>query len=124
VHELALAQSMIDILAPVAREHRARRVLRARLRLGDFTHVDPDCLTFAFEVASRGTLLEGCALSITRVPLTVRCPACGWQGAGTVGERRCPSCGGDGFTVVAGREIQLEAIDIDDEPDATVAGHA
>jgi hydrogenase nickel incorporation protein HypA/HybF len=114
----------VDILAPVAREHRARRVLRARLRLGEFTHVDPETLSFAFEVACRGTLLEGCELCITRVPLAVSCPACGWQGPGTVGERRCPSCGGEGFTVVAGRELQLEAIDIDDEPGATAATHA
>ena len=94
MHELSLAQSMVEILTPIAREHGARRVLRAHLRLGELTHADPETLTFAFEVAVRGTLLEGCLLEITRVPLRGACPACRWEGDLALGDAQCPACGG------------------------------
>jgi hydrogenase nickel incorporation protein HypA/HybF len=114
VHELSLAQSIVEIVTPIARQHGARRVVRVRLTLGELTHADPDTLGFAFEVACKDTLLEGCALEITRVPLTGRCPACAWEGPLDAGARRCPRCGGDGFRVTGGRELQLESIDVDD----------
>jgi hydrogenase nickel incorporation protein HypA/HybF len=113
MHELSLAQSMVEILAPIAREHGATRVRTAHLLLGELTHADPETLGFAFEVATKGTLLEGCALAITRVPLTGRCPACGWEGPLALGDRECPACGGVGFSVTGGRELQLTSIDVD-----------
>ncbi|HEY3355843.1 MAG TPA: hydrogenase maturation nickel metallochaperone HypA [Polyangia bacterium] len=114
MHELSLAQSMVEILTPIAREHGARRVVRVRLRLGELTHADPETLTFAFEVAAKDTLLEGCALDIERVPLRGRCPACGWEGDLALGDLTCQRCGAAGFKVTGGRELQLASVDIED----------
>ena len=117
VHEFSLAQDMVETLRRVAMEHKASRVAKVRLRLGDFTHVDPETLTFAFEVACRGTVLEGCRLEIQRIPTVVRCPGCGWEGGLTLDDYFCPACGRFGFTVVKGREIELESMDIPDVGD-------
>jgi hydrogenase nickel incorporation protein HypA/HybF len=114
VHELSLAQDMITTLTRLAVEHRATRVATVHLKLGEFTHVDPETLTFAFEVACRGTPLEGCRLDIVRLPTRLRCPACSWEGSATPEEYVCPTCGHLGFTVLQGRELQLDSMDIAD----------
>jgi hydrogenase nickel incorporation protein HypA/HybF len=111
VHELSLAQDMVTTVSRLAAEHRAARVKVLHLKLGEFTHVDPETLTFAFEVACRGTTLEGCALAIERLPTLIRCPKCGWEGSATPDEYVCPACGQLGFAVIQGREIQLDSMD-------------
>ena len=114
MHELSLAQDMITTLTRLAAEHHATRVTAVRLKLGEFTHVDPETLTFAFEVVCRGTPLAGCRLDIERLPTRLRCPACAWEGSATPEEYVCPTCGHLGFTVLQGREFLLDAMDIDD----------
>jgi hydrogenase nickel incorporation protein HypA/HybF len=114
VHELSLAQNMVATLVRVAAEHHATRVATVRLRLGELTHVDPETLGFAFAVCCRGTILEGCRLDVQRRPARLRCPACGWEGPRTPEEHLCPACAHSGFTVLAGRELELDSIDIDD----------
>ena len=115
MHELSLAQDMVTTVTRLAAEHHATRVAAVRLKLGDFTHVDPETLTFAFEVACRGTPLAGCRLDIERLPTRLRCPACGWEGSAGPEEHLCPGCGHLGFTVLQGRELQLDSMDIDDD---------
>ena len=111
MHELSLAQNMVTTVERLAVEHHATRVKTLHLKLGEFTHVDPETLTFAFEVACRGTRLEGCQLAIERLPTRIRCPACSWEGSATPEEYACPSCGQLGFTVLQGRELQLDSMD-------------
>ena len=111
MHELSLAQNMVTTVERLAAEHHATRVKTLRMKLGEFTHVDPETLTFAFEVACRGTRLEGCQLAIERLPTRIRCPACGWEGSATPEEYACPSCSHFGFTVLQGRELQLDSMD-------------
>ena len=118
MHELALAQSLFDIIEKTARENGGGRVEAATLRIGAMTHVDPESLSFAFEVLSRDTLAEGCHLYIEKVPLAIRCPSCGFFGEISPESAQCPSCGGVGLAVTGGREIELKSIDLEDVPNA------
>jgi hydrogenase nickel incorporation protein HypA/HybF len=113
VHELSLAQEMVEMLSGVVREQHARRVTEVRLRVGELSCVDPEALSFSFEIACRGTPLEGSRLVVAKVPLRIRCRACGWEG-GSKPEDGCPGCQALGFDVLAGREIKVESIDVDE----------
>ena len=115
MHELSIAQNMLETLEPVAKEHGARKVTTVTLKLGELTCVEPESLTFAFEVVCAGTVLEGCRLDIIRVPLTVTCETFSWQGETHIDDTVCPSCGGVSFAVTGGREIQLQSIDIEEQ---------
>jgi hydrogenase nickel incorporation protein HypA/HybF len=95
MHELSLAQAVIEIAEAEAKKHSAPAVATVKLRLGEFAGVVREALEFGFEFARRGTAVEGARLEIETVPLKTRCPHCK-----TVGRPIedfcliCPTCGG------------------------------
>jgi hydrogenase nickel incorporation protein HypA/HybF len=114
VHEVAVAQRIVEVLLDTAARNGGGRVKAARLLLGELAGVEPDTLAFAFDVACRGTPAEGCRLEMVRVPLRLKCPSCSSEAA-TDPYEACPGCGGAGFEVLGGRELRLDTMDLDDE---------
>jgi hydrogenase nickel incorporation protein HypA/HybF len=103
---------MVDMAIEVADKNGGGRIVAMRLLLGEMTCVDSETLSFAFDVVSRGTLAEGCALQIVRVPNRLRCRACGAERGGDLLEP-C-ACGLPGGEVLEGRELRVDTIDIED----------
>ncbi len=68
MHELSLAQSVVEIVEEAARREGAARVASVRLELGELSHVEPESLAFAFEVAAREGSARGARLEICRTP--------------------------------------------------------
>jgi hydrogenase nickel incorporation protein HypA/HybF len=112
MHELSLAQSVIEIAEAEAKKHNATAVKTVKLRLGEFTGVVREALEFGFEIARRGTAAETAVLEIETVPLKTKCPKCE-----TVGRQIedfcliCPKCGVP-VDVLSGREMQIDFIDL------------
>lgn len=113
MHEVAIAQQMLEAVREAAGRHGDVRVRVVRLRLGALTCVDPETLSFAFEVACRGTVAEGCRLEVEPVPLRVRCRGCGAEGERSGPVDPCGACGAVGGEVLAGREIRLTTLDVE-----------
>lgn len=115
MHEISIAQSIIEIAEAKACEENSRRIQVIKIRLGEFTTVVREALEFAFEVARRETLAENARLEIESVPMAVRCVACGPV---TDPVRDvcliCPQCGLP-LEVVSGEELQVEYIDVESE---------
>jgi hydrogenase nickel incorporation protein HypA/HybF len=82
VHETSVAQRMVDMAVDVSDKNGGGRVVGMRLLLGDMTSLDAETLSFAFDVVSRGTRVQGCALQIVRVPNRLRCRGCGAERGG------------------------------------------
>jgi hydrogenase nickel incorporation protein HypA/HybF len=115
MHEVAVARQIVEAVVDTALRHGGGRVCAARLVLGELTCIDPETLTFAFEVGCRGTCAESCRLEIRRLPLVLRCRGCGGEGERSGPVDPCPRCGAVGGDVLQGREIRLTTIDVDDE---------
>jgi hydrogenase nickel incorporation protein HypA/HybF len=113
MHELSIAQSIVEIAEAKAREANSRCIQVIKIRLGEFTTVVPEALEFAFEAARLETLAENARLEIERVPMVVRCVACG---SVTDPVREvcliCPQCGLP-LEVVSGEELQVEYIEVE-----------
>ena len=64
MHELSLAQSLIDQLLDLAKEHQAERIIRVTVTLGPFSGIVRDSFEFGFDNlkqsqnATRKTVLE------------------------------------------------------------------
>ena len=113
MHEISIAESIVQIAEAKAREQGARSVQLIKLRLGAFSTIVPEALQFAFEVVRQGTLSHNSCLDIEIVPMVVHCAVCD-RSAEPEGSLRL-HCGVCGFPleIMSGEELQVEYIEVD-----------
>ena len=112
MHELSIADAVVKI---VSRHAAGRRVHKVQLRVGHLRQVIPSALEFAFQVLTDGTPLEGAELEIEDVPARGRCRTCGAETTMTGFPLLCASCGGMDIELVAGEELLVDALEVEEE---------
>jgi len=77
MHEVGLAQSIVELVREQARAQAFASVKTVFLRTGALANVEPDALVFGFDSASRGTVAAGARLEVERSPGSAFCASCG-----------------------------------------------
>lgn len=113
MHELSIALSMIEQAEQAAAAHPGD-IRAVYARIGVLSGIDAQALAFAWEIARAGTRFAAADLRIESVPLLVRCPACGADHAATVDSIACPRCITPEQQILAGRELELTSLEIDE----------
>lgn len=111
MHEMSITQGIIDLCIEHAE---GRRVRSLEVEIGELGSVVPEAIEFCFEACSRETLLEGARLNIIRVPGTGQCQECGKNTPLAELYAPCRHCGSNRVTVVAGEELRVREIEVDD----------
>jgi hydrogenase nickel incorporation protein HypA/HybF len=89
-------------------------LLSVRIEVGALEHLDDEVLLSLFGLLTEGTPLAGAGLAVTRVPLRVRCAACGTEHAPPdPAALFCPACGVARPEVLAGSGVTLSSIEVD-----------
>ena len=115
MHELSVAQSIVDIVLQHLPKEEDVAVKSVGLRLGAMAGIVPDSLEFCFGAITKGTPLEGAALVIEHVPLRAHCNECGADADIEPTLFACPSCGGRSLTILSGREMQVKEIEVEEK---------
>jgi hydrogenase nickel incorporation protein HypA/HybF len=113
MHELSIAQSIVETVLHEAAAHGGGRVTRVAVRVGEISGINPDALSFAFDVIVRDTDLAAARLEIEQVPLTQRCRDCGHRFRAVEFQVTCPACGALGTDTVAGDELQVAFLEME-----------
>ena len=113
MHELAMAQSLVDVISQEARNHSGKPV-RAKMSCGAWNAVNDDVLSFAFEAVARGTPCEGMQLQIEHKPLQAKCKACGRVFVVDLAAVKCPDCGAEDFELLPDAPVLLEQIEFEE----------
>ncbi|MEU9539129.1 hydrogenase maturation nickel metallochaperone HypA [Streptomyces mirabilis] len=118
MHEMSLAMAVIGQVEEAAqRAGDVTAVRSVRLQVGELAGVVPDALSFCFELACAGTVLEGAELVTEAVPGRARCAPCAHEWAvGMPPALTCPRCGGSTTQLMTGRELQILSVQWEDGP--------
>lgn len=111
MHELSIAQALLDRVAAEAEARGAFAVHRIYVRLGELAGVEGVLLSSAFSLCRERTVCAGAALEIEAVPASWVCGSCG-RAIEPGAVLRCPDCG-HAARLSAGDEIILEHIEME-----------
>ena len=117
MHELSLAQGLVDQVKETALNENATRVVRIVVLIGQYSGVERDAFEFAFPFAAEDTLLHGAELIIREYAAEVTCRGCEGISHPEITNLICTHCGSHDVEVTGGREFYIESVDLD-VPDA------
>lgn len=111
MHEMSITQSVVEI----CRDNAAgRRVVAVTMEIGQLSGVVPEAVEFCFAACSAGTCLEGARLEIIQVAGVGRCLDCDKEFPRGSLFDPCPGCGGYMISQLAGEELRVRDIEVED----------
>ncbi|MCF8208631.1 MAG: hydrogenase maturation nickel metallochaperone HypA [Rhodoferax sp.] len=113
MHEMALAEGILQLVEETAKREHAARVKLVVLEIGKLSTVEPQALKFCFDAVTRGSLADGAVLEIIHVPGTGWCMQCADTVPLTALFEACPQCGGFQVQATGGTEMRVKEIEID-----------
>jgi hydrogenase nickel incorporation protein HypA/HybF len=112
MHELSLAQSLIELIEEEAVRGNFTRARKVWLEIGALAGVEPEALRFGFEVAARTTCAEGAELEIVTPPGTAWCFQCNRTVEIAAYHDGCPYCEGYRLQVTGGTQFKLRELEV------------
>ncbi|MBC8015938.1 MAG: hydrogenase maturation nickel metallochaperone HypA [Sporomusaceae bacterium] len=113
MHEMAIAQGILDIVLKTAAENNANKVTGIKLLVGQMTQIEPESLKFGFAALSIGSIAEGANVDITIVPLVGKCNSCEQQFPVEGYCFVCPNCNSASVVLVSGRELAVDYLEVE-----------
>ncbi len=117
MHELSIAQSIVEAVETRALECEATHVKCVRLKIGEASGIVEDSLAFCFEMLTNEVpILAGVQLSIATLPHRAKCHYCNKEFAIENYIAQCPTCQEWSNDVISGTELQIVDMEIDTSP--------
>jgi hydrogenase nickel incorporation protein HypA/HybF len=114
MHELSIAQSIVDIIRQYVPEDQIHLARGVKVRVGQMAGIVPDSLEFCFGAIVNETALHRARLDIEETPLQSQCKDCRQiftvEGAAFL----CPGCGSRELQILSGTELQVIEIELSD----------
>jgi hydrogenase nickel incorporation protein HypA/HybF len=112
MHEMALAESVREIVEAAAAAQGASRVSAVRLEIGELSAVQVEAMQFAFDVVMRGTVAANARLEVVRSPGSAWCMRCAHTVALAQRGDGCPLCQSYQLQLTGGDELRVLDIEI------------
>jgi hydrogenase nickel incorporation protein HypA/HybF len=117
MHELAIAQNILEIVQQSVPEEKAPWVRWVRMRIGPLSGVVADSLDFCFSAIISETKMPNARLAIEQLPMILRCKNCQNEFRTDDLAFLCPACQGSSLELVSGKEMEIVEIELIDEDD-------
>jgi hydrogenase nickel incorporation protein HypA/HybF len=120
MHEFAIASGIMDTVLSEAEKHKAKKVKKMVIEIGQLSMVGLEQVKFSLDVLKEGTIAAEADIEIIKTPVKLKCK----QGHKTekflkeplfasIREVKCSKCKKKA-EIVGGRECQIKEIEIDD----------
>ncbi len=114
IHELAITESLLEIVLKHAEENGADKIVSVQLQVGEIRDITEEWVQRYFDYLSKGTMAEGAKIMIRTIPVTFRCENCAHLFSADIrkGDPACPLCSGHRGQVTGGNEFLIESIGV------------
>jgi len=113
MHEMSLAEGIVQLIEDAARREGFSSVKLVALEIGRLSSVEPEALAFCFDAATRGSIAEGARLEIENVPGRGVCLQCAAEVEIENVYDPCPACGAFGLRITGGTEMRVKELEVD-----------
>ena len=113
MHELAVAQALVEQVDAVIDQHQANCATLIRVRIGPLAGVVPDLLATAFPLAAAGSRMEHAALDLVEATIKVHCQTCSADTEAAMNRLICGACGDWHTQIISGDELLLESVELE-----------
>lgn len=113
VHELSVAEAVLEITLRHAEQANARRVVAIDIVIGQLASIVDDSLQFYWDIISKDSIARGALLNFHRKPAKLQCKKCDNIYPLAEDDFACPLCHSDQVVVVVGEEFYISTIDIE-----------
>ena len=113
MHEMSLAESVLQIIEDTARAEGYARVKAVWLEIGQLASVEKEAMRFCFEVVTRDSIAQDARLEIIDTAGQGWCMECACNVAVTARYDPCPQCGGVQIEVTGGDEMRVKELEVE-----------
>ena len=113
MHEMAIAQGIIDVAVAAAQKGGAQKITRINVVAGELRGIVPLQLTFCFSIIAENTIASRACLNLEITPVRGRCREC--EDTFIVEEYRyiCPKCHSQDVQTIGGTELRVRDIEVE-----------
>ena len=112
MHEMSLAEGVLQLIEDSARQEEFSKVTTVWLEIGQLAGVEVEAMRFCFDAVTRGSLAEGARLEIIAVPGTAWCMNCSTTVTCSEAYGACPQCGTYQIQVTGGTEMRVKELEV------------
>jgi len=113
MHEMSLAESILEIVEDAAMAEGSRRVKTVWLEIGQLASVEVEALRFCFDAVTRDSVAQDARLEIIEIPGQGWCMQCSCNVPVAALFEPCPACGSHQIQVTAGEEMRVRELEVE-----------
>lgn len=113
MHEMALCESMIEIIEREARAQQFSRVRAVWVEIGTLSHVEPEAMRFCFSAVAQGGIAADARFEIVETAGAAWCLDCAETVPLPRRDAPCPGCGRHRLQITAGEELRIRELEVD-----------
>lgn len=113
MHEMSLAEGVLQIIEDASQQQQFKRVKTVILEIGQLSAVEPEAMRFCFDVVTKHSVAEGAALEIVETPGMGWCMHCAQTVALSEQFGACPLCSSHQVQVTDGTEMRVKELEVE-----------
>ena len=125
MHELSMAQGIINAVLDTAEANNATEVNEVTVEVGRLAMINPEQLQFILGVLVENTIIEDAEIKFEEIPAEVDCSDCNFHGDAILDDSdhyapivRCPECDSLNVEILNGKDIVVKNIVIEKPDDS------
>lgn len=113
MHELSLAESILQLIEDAAVEQKFTQVKTVWLEIGQLACVEQESLRFFFAVITEDSIARQAKLEIIEITGQAMCDQCHQVTMIAAYHQACPQCGGYGLNVTQGDGMRIKELEVE-----------